>query len=401
MNARSTERRTESLAGPAARGLTLSAALGAVPVASAHGGEAAPPLPQWLALVVLAVGVVGLVGSAYARRWVGAATALAGTFAGLAVAAVGAVGLVQLSPVESLTASQPAISRAWFGPLTLAFGLAVVVGSLVVVRMRWPERPRYAVLGMGLGTWVAYPVLAPGSLTNPLGYLLAVAVLVTVGYVVWRDGRDLLGRALADPAARWFGTGTGVVAALFFMFSMGMLTLVPEPGGGVDLNESFVTTAQVANPLVYWPGVEFHFHDLLGTIPLSGVVSVGMGLLVGLVAVLVGLNAALLAYQWRANAGELAGAAERGSATDNAGAGMTDGGTADGRAEATAGTAAVAAPNACCCCGPVVAELAVVSVGPAAAAPLYWLFVDLASPVGALFFVASVGLLVGNLVRAG
>lgn len=41
------------------------------------------------------------------------------------------------------------------------------------------------------------------------------------------------------------------------------------------------------------------------------------------------------------------------------------------------------------------------SVGPSAAAPLYWLFVDLASPIGALFFVASVGLLAGNLAVFG
>lgn len=74
---------------------------------------------------------------------------------------------------------------------------------------------------------------------------------------------------------------------------------------------------------------------------------------------------------------------------------------AAGGTEVSTGIAAVAASNACCCCGPVVAELAIVSVGPAAAAQLYWLFVDLASPLGALFFVMSVALLAGNLVRAG
>ncbi|NEU57849.1 hypothetical protein [Halorussus sp. MSC15.2] len=305
-----------------------------------------------------------------------ATTALVVAFAGIVVAAIGAVGLVQLSPVETLATSQPPISRAWYGPLTLGIGLAIVVGSLIVGRMRWPSDPRYAALGMLLGLWVAYPVLVPRPLTNPVGYLVALAVPVTVGYVVRRDCWDLLARALSDRAARWFGVGTGVVAGLFFMFSMGMLTFVPEVGSGVNLNRSFVTTSQVTNPLVYWPAVEFHFHDFVGTTPLSGVVSVGMAMLVGLVAVLVGLNAALLAYQWRANA-------------------------ASGGAEATAGSAAVAAPNACCCCGPVISELAVVSVGPSAAAPLYWLFVDLASPVGALFFVVSVGLLAGNLVRTG
>lgn len=364
------------VAGTAARGATLLTALSAVPVASAHGGEAAPPLPQWLALAVLAVGVVTVVGGAYARRRTSATNALAAVFAGIVVSAVGAVGLVQLSPVETLAASQPAISRTLFGPLTLGTGLAIVIGSLVFGRMRWPNRPRYAGVGMLLGLWVAYPVFVSNTLTNPLGYLLALAVPGAVGYLLWVDARELLARALADRVARLFGAGVGLVASLFFMFSMGMLTFVPEPGGGVDLDESFVTTARVANPLVYWPGVEFHFHDLVGTVPLSGVVSVGMLLLVGLIAALVAFNASILAAQWRTNA---------------SGGGM----------ETTAGSAAVAAPNACCCCGPVISELAVVSVGPSAAAPLYWLFVDLASPLGALFFVVSVGLLAGNLVRAG
>ncbi|PSP56288.1 hypothetical protein BRC82_01985 [Halobacteriales archaeon QS_1_67_19] len=261
-------------------------------------------------------------------------------------------------------------------PLPQWLALAILVGSIAIGRLRWPDRSRYAALGMLLGLWVAYPVLVPGSLTNPLGYLLARALPLAIGYVLRRDARDVLARAPADRTARWFGLGTGVVTGLFSMFSMGMLTIVPEPGRGVDLQHDFVTTAQVTDPLVYWPAVEFHFHDVIGTVPLSGVLSVGMVLLVGLVAVLVGLNATPLARQWRAS--------ERGAS-----------------AEATAGSAAVAAPNACCCCGPVLAELTVASVGPAAAAPLYWLFVDLASPVGALFFVASVGLLVGNLVRAG
>jgi hypothetical protein len=374
-----------------AHGATLLGALAALPTASAHGGEAAPPIPQWLALVVLLVGVAVTVGSGYARGRTSATTALGGAFAGLVVAVSGAIGLVQLSPVESLAASQPPLSQVWFGALTLGIGLAIVVGSLVVGRMRWPDRPRYAALGMLLGLWVTYPIISPGSLTNPLGYLLALAVPGAVGYLLWRDGRGLLVRALADRVARWFGVGTGVLAALFFMFSMGMLTFVPEYGRGVNLRESFVTTAQVANPLVYWPAVEFHFHDFLGAVPLSGVVSVGMGLLVGLVAVLVGLNAALLAYQWRANTAEHGSASSRPRTDDTAGGGP----------EATAGSAAVAAPNACCCCGPVLAEMVVVSAGPAAAAPLYWLFVDLASPLGALFFVTSVGLLAGNLVRAG
>lgn len=356
--------------------LAALGAVGAVPVASAHGGGAAPPLPQWLALLILVVGVVGILGSAYSKRWVPPKVALAGVFGGIIVSAVGAVGLVQLSPVETLGGSQPPISRSALGAFTVGIGVAIAIGSLAVGRMKWPDSPRYAGLGILLGLWVSYPILAPGALTNSLGYVLALAVPIGVGYLLWADAGKLLTRAFSDSVARWFGVGTGAVAGLFFMFSMGMLSLVPDPGRGVDLNESFVTTARVANPLVYWPGVEFHIHDAIGTVPLSGVFSVGLVLLVGIVAVLVALNASLLAYQWR-----------------------TDHGT--GAMETTAGSAAVAAPNACCCCGPVISELVVVSVGPTAAAPFYWLFVDLASPIGALFFVTSVALLVGNLVRAG
>lgn len=375
MDATDRERRSR-ISGRLAALAVVLVALGAAPVASAHGSSHGPSLPQWLALAILVVGVAVAVASAYARRYVSPSLALVGVFDGILLGVVGAIGLVQLSPVESLSASQPPIGQAWYGALALGVGLAMLVGSLVVGRWRWPERPRYAALGMLLGLWVAYPVLVPTPLTNPVGYLLALAAPAAVGYVVWADSGDLLRRVLADRGARWFGVGTAGAAALLFTFSMGVLTLVPEPGEGVNLNRDFVTTARVANPLVYWPAVEFHFHDAVGTVPLSGVVSVGMALLVGLIAALVGLNAALLAFQWRAKA---------------AGGGM----------EATAGSAAIAAPNACCCCGPVLSELAVVSVGPAAAAPVYWLFVDLASPVGAVFFVASVALLAGNLVRAG
>jgi len=357
------------------RAVGLAVGLGSVPIASAHGGHGGPPLPQWLALVALVAGVGIAAASAYARRRLSPTLALVGAFDGLLVAAVGAVGLVQLSPVASLAAGQPPLGGAWYRSLALGSGLAIAVGSLAAGRRRWPDRPRYAAVGILLGLWVAYPVLVPGALTNPAGYLLALSVPAAVGYVVRTDAGGLVRRALADRAARWFGAGTGALAAVLFAFSMGMVTFVPESGRGVDLTHDFVTTARVANPLVYWPAVEFHVHDAVGTVPVSGVVSVGMALLVGLIAVLVGLNGAVLAARWRASA-------------------------AGGGTGATAGSAAIAAPNACCCCGPVLAELAVASVGPAAAAPLYWVFVDLASPVGALFFAASVALLAGNLVRA-
>ena len=342
-------------------------------VAAAHGSQHPQPYPQWLALVVLVVGAGVVAGSVIAgRRGLERTTALGGVFLGLFVAAAGAVGLVQLSPVKTLSASQTPIDRAWYAPLTLAVGIAIAVGSLVVGRLKFKQRPSYAFLGALLGMWVAYPVL--GGLENPVGYLLVFALPVAVAYVVYRDARGILARVARDRAARRFGVGTGVLAALFFAFSMGMVTFVPEHGIGVP-DHGFVEITPVANPLVYWSGVEFFFPG----VPASGVVSLGMAIQVGLVAALIGLNGAVIANQWRT-------AAPAGTA---------------GTTETTTGTAAVAAPNACCCCGPVVSELAVVAVGPSAAAPLYWLFVDLASPVGALFFVGSVGLLAGNLAYVG
>lgn len=354
--------------------LAVLVAVQFLPTAAAHGGDGAPLAPQWYALVPL-LGGVGLVAAAVHRhrskRPVEPATVLAWGFLGVALAAVGAVGLVQLSPVETLAARRT-IDRSWYRPLALLAGVGTALASLLLGRLRWPTRPRYTGLGILLGLWIAYPAIAPGdALTSPAGYALALAVPLATGYVLWRDCRTTLSRLFADRHVRWFGVGIGVVSGLFFMFSMGMLTFVPETGSGVPWSDGFVTTLPVANPLVYWPAVEFFFPS----VPLSGVVSVGMTLLVGLMAVLIGLNGMVIAARVRRGGGSEA-------------------------VEGAAGSAAIAAPNACCCCGPVVSEVAVVALGPSAATPLYWLFVDVASPVGSLFFVASVAVLTGNLVRS-
>ncbi|WP_458206086.1 hypothetical protein [Haladaptatus sp. NG-SE-30] len=377
MMAESLEANMDSNVGAwSSRALVALTVFGSVPVVSAHGGGHSQPYPQWLALVVLLAGVGIVAGSVLLGRtaWEHRRTlALWGVFGGLFVAAAGAVGLVQLSPVETLRASQAPLSREWYQPLTLAAGTIIAVGSFVAGRLKWPERPRYAGLGMALGAWIAYPAVmdAFGARTHPLGYLLVFGLPLGVGYVLWRDASEPLSLVVSDRPARWFGVGTGVLAGLFFAFSMGMLTFVPEHGVGVP-EGAFVTTIPVANPLVYWTAVEFSIPQ----IPLAGVFSLGMLIQIGVVAVLVGLNGTVIAYQWQ-------------------------GGTRTGTSEVTSGTAAVAAPNACCCCGPIISELAVVSVGPSAAAPLYWLFIDLASPVGALFFVTSIVLLAGNLVWFG
>ena len=360
-------------------GLSTLAASSVVPTVSAHGGEHTPNIPQWYGLVVILLGV-GIIGaSIVAKRRVASATsgrALASVFVGILITAIGGILLVQLSPIDTYSASSMPFPRSWYLVLAFGAGSAIVVGSAILGPLRWPTRPRYMVLGALLGAWILYPVIMPNEGTlHPLGYVLALSVPVTVGYVIWCDGRPVLTTVYQDRVARRFGIGVGVVVSIFFLFSTGALSFVPEDGriGGQEITNvpAFMHTEPAANPLVMWPAVEVW----LPQVPFSGFVSVGVVLLVGLIGVLVGLNALMVAYQWRRETGA--------SST-----------------QSTAGAAAVVGPNACGCCGPVFAELAVVLVGPSAAAPLYWLFVDFSSPIGSLFFVASVALLTGSFVYA-
>lgn len=349
-----------------------------VPLASAHGGEHTPNIPQWYGLVIFLGGIGILGGSILLKRRDQIATtehALYSVFLGLIIAAFGGILLVQLSPVDEYAASSMPFPRAWYLPITLGIGFTLMTASVVIGHLRWPTRPRYAWLGLFLGLWIAYPALIRGSATyhHPLGYLIALAVPLSVGYIIWRDGRHVLREIAQDTVARRFGFGVGAVMAVFFIFSTGMLALVPEEGiinGRSTIHTpAFIDTVPTANPLVVWPAVQFWFPQ----IPLSGTLSVGTLILVTLLGGLVAINAMLAAHQWlNAN-----------------GANST---------QSTAGAAALVGPNACGCCGPMFAQLAVVLLGPSAAAPLYWLFVDLSSPVGAFFFVGSVALLTGGFI---
>jgi hypothetical protein len=366
----------------------LAAVLGALlamPTAAAHAGGTDVYLggvhvTQWHALLPLGLGIGTVLASAYLPRVLRPAYskyALYGVFAGLAVAVLGAIGLVQLSPVEWY-ATDPVIPRAIHDPLMLVLGLVIAVASLLGGRYRWPTRPRYAGLGILLGAWVAYPGLMAGfgidSLTHPLGYSIVLTLPLALGYILWRDARGLLAELWNDRLARRFGLAVGALGVIFFLFSTGMLTVIPDDGTGISLAERIVATLPVASPLVTWPAIEFWFPSL----PLGGMFSVGMVLLLGVFGGLIGLNAALVAYQWQGREG----------------AGRSGSGT-------TAGTVGVAAPQACCCCGPVLSQIAIVALGPSAAAPIYLLFADPSSTIGSLFLVASVAILTGTLVRAG
>ena len=122
-----------------------------------------------------------------------------------------------------------------------------------------------------------------------------------------------------------------------------------------------------------WPILEIY----LPHVPLVPVffvaVSPGPLIVSGLLSGLIGLNAALVARHWRVE--------ERA-----------------GLKESTGGTTAVVGSCTCGCCGPLVAKIAVLVAGPSVAAPLYWILIDSASPLGALFIIASIALFTGSLI---
>lgn len=341
-----------------------------IPVASAHDATAVSRVSPWHGLV-LTFGGVGILGiSVVLKRTnrLSARAALAGVFIGIVVMTVGAILFEGLSPDRIYSASSMPFPRSWYGPLSLIVGLLISVASFVVGWLRWPTRPRYTYLGILMGLWVAYPNLIPGpaSDTHPLGYVIVLGTPVLVGYILWQDASDVLASVFRDPVARRFGIGVAIVLALFFVSITGYLSFFPEEG---IPHEPTVVVLPVIYQLVTWPTLELY----LPHIPVFVAVSPGQIIIVGLLSALIGLNAALIARHWRIE--------ER--------AGMTEG---------TAGTAAIVGSCTCGCCGPLVAKIAVLAAGPSIAAPLYWVFVDSASPLSALFIVGSLVLFTGSLI---
>ena len=86
-----------------------------------------------------------------------------------------------------------------------------------------------------------------------------------------------------------------------------------------------------------------------------------------------GLNAAAVAHSWRLD-------------------------RQAGATQSTAGTATVVGACTCGCCGPLVSQVAVIAAGPTIAAPIYWIFVDSASPLSSIFLLGSIALFTGTLV---
>jgi len=341
-----------------------------IPVAAAHGETATAGLSQSHGLLVGLAGVMILGSAVILKRLsrISPTFALYGTFIGIVVTALGAVLFEGLSPDPTYTASSMPFPRSWYHPLALSVGLLITVGSFILGWLRWPTRPRYTFLGILMGLWVAYPYLIPGPVSDshPLGYATVLGTPVLIGYIIWKDAGSVLRTVLSDPVARRFGIGVGIVLALFFVSATGYLSFFPEEGVP---HETTVIISPVIFQLVTWPTLEI----VLPHVPLFLAISPGQVILVGLLSTLIGLNAALIARQWRVE--------EQ--------AGLTEG---------TAGSAAVVGSCTCGCCGPLVAKIAVLAAGPSIAAPLYWVFVDSASPLSVLFVVGSIILFTGSLV---
>ncbi|WP_435154221.1 hypothetical protein [Haladaptatus sp. DFWS20] len=337
---------------------------------SAHSGTTHAGTPHWLllVLVVTGLGILGLSTVGVRRAWVVGRVGIAGVFFGGLLAMFGGIGLVEIQVVAP--AGPDRGLYRWYPLASLLIGSLTLVGSFVVGRLRWSDRPRYAMLGGLLGAWIIYPVVFTNNgVTNPIGYLLVPSVLLVTGYIVWRDAKPLLSRLRMSRLASSVGVLSGFLFVLFFAFSAGTLSTNPDAGIGMPETRT-ITTVMLADPLVSWPAVEFYFPS----VPLSGFVSIGTVLLFGFIGSLVGLNAAFVADQW-----------ERASDADSS--------------RALVGSLAASGATACCCCAPAMYGVVSAVLG-AAASPIYWAFMDPTSPVGGTFFAVSVLLLTTSLVRS-
>ncbi|MFC7164839.1 hypothetical protein [Halospeciosus flavus] len=123
--------------------------------------------------------------------------------------------------------------------------------------------------------------------------------------------------------------------------------------------------------LVVWPTLEI----LVPKVPFFLALSVGEIAIVGTLSVLVGLQASLIARKWLVDEGA-------------------------GFMKNTANTSAIVGSCTCGCCGPLVAKVLILAAGPSVAAPLYWVFVDTASPLSVVFIVGSMLLFTGSILHS-
>ncbi|WP_231737059.1 hypothetical protein [Halobacterium sp. CBA1126] len=214
-------------AGRAGGSLVAVAALASP--AAAHSGTTHAGTPHWLLFVLAFAGLAGAAGTlaAFRRGRVDGTTAAAAGFTAVLAGGFGLVGLVELQVVAD---TGPQI-RSVYPTASLLIGAAMAVGSLVVGRLRWPERPRYTALGLLLAAWVVYPILLPnGGTYHPLGYVLVATVVFAVGYVVRRDAWAVLQSLRRDRRPLAASALAGGLFTVFFAFSAGTVTVNPDPG---------------------------------------------------------------------------------------------------------------------------------------------------------------------------
>jgi len=345
-------------------------ALTQVSTVAAHRATNTGILSRALGIELAALGVVVLVAAVVAKRrsWLTPTRALAGVSLGLVLTAFGVVLFETLSPDLTYGAGTLPFPRSWYATMSLAGGFVAMLASLVLVRLKWPSRPRYAALGILLGAWVAYPYVIPGAAsdTHPLGYAIVLVTPVVVGYILQRDAGRALRRVARDRISAAFGVGVALCMFLFFLSVTGYLSILAIEG----LPHRRVTTViPTLYQLVTWPVLELYFPH----VPLFVALSPGHLLITGLLSALVGTSAAFIAYRWRTGAD----------------AGFTEG---------SAGSAALLGSCTCGCCGPLIAKVAVLATSSSAAAPIYWLFVDTASPFSTLFLIGSIVLFTASVV---
>jgi uncharacterized membrane protein len=350
--------------------IVVCLALTQIPVVSAHGGSEAGGLSQWHGAVLAVLGFVSLGTTVLLKQTnrISPTIALYGVFAGLFVTVLGAVLFEGLAPDPTYDPGSMPFPRSWYQPLGIVLGTSIASLSVIIGWIRWPRRPRYMFLGVLTGLWVLYPYLLPepASYWNPLGYAIVLVTPLLIGYILWKDAGSVIRTVLQEPASRRFGVGVGVLTALFFMATSGYISVFWQEGGP---EETTVAVLPAVYQLVSWPTLEV----ALPQIPLFFAMSPGVAVIVGLLSGLIGLNAALIAQRWLAE--------QRAGAT-----------------QGSVGTATIVGACTCGCCGPLVSQVAILAAGPTVAAPLYWLFVDSASPFSTLFVILAVVVFVGTLL---
>ncbi|MFB6177348.1 MAG: hypothetical protein ABEI99_09440, partial [Halobaculum sp.] len=207
-------------------GVTL--ALSATPVA-AHSGTTHAGTPHWLLLLTLAGGVTaGLLGTLGITRSRIAPRRATGLVAiGAVLAVFGAIGLVEIQVVGRTGPTMLSI----YPILSLLVGGTLAVGGFVFVAVRYPRRPRYAALALVLSGWIVYPtVMLNEGLSHPLGYLLVGALPVTLAHILRRDAAALIESVRLQRRPKLIGVAAGLLMAVFFLFSAGIVSLNPDDG---------------------------------------------------------------------------------------------------------------------------------------------------------------------------